>query len=295
MHQLARKMQTKDLYIKLPHPTESAVSVDPKTRLLKPSCLQFPSMSPARAQRSPDDIYSMASSARSKLQAAADRPDHCLRRLCGHANMLDGNLTPPQLDDCGLTKTTALMEDLTELLEEQVTSLDDALLGLEDDSESEELEETEERIDNFVNGQAQRTSPASTIADPLKASRAGEEMILRRSPCQSAVVGHAYDMVPSRSAHRFEPALCVIQENDFDKADESTHDESSPTTPNGDCAAAPFEALPALPPVLANDGLITAACDPQCIDEALGLMEPGFGSELERVSSRREMVAAIAR
>lgn len=58
-------------------------------------------ISPSMSRRNVSEVRQLATAARSKLQQAADQPDHCLRRLCGHANMLDGD-TPALARRCCL-------------------------------------------------------------------------------------------------------------------------------------------------------------------------------------------------
>lgn len=99
------------------------------------------------------------------------------------------------------------------MLDEQADALDDALLELDDDSEVED--QIEKCIENLLSGQAQCIALASTPAEPMNAAREEEEeAILRASPRQSPVVGHAYDVTSSRRAQRFEPALGIIEEVD---------------------------------------------------------------------------------
>ena len=189
------------------------------------------------------------------------------------------------------------MEDLAEMLDEQASetsaSLDSALLGLDDDSEGEGDDESEQRIDDSLSGHIQSATLPSTMPGPIRAPATADEVIFRASPRQSPVLGHVYDIMPGRNAQRFAPALGPIEEIDSEKDFESSDDE-------GEAEAASHRrtmelaALPALPSVLGNDGLIQAGCESQCVDEALVPMEPGFGAELERVASRREMVAVVA-
>lgn len=179
------------------------------------------------------------------------------------------------------------------MLDDKVDSSGDTFLQSNSNSEHQDDEEIEELIDNLSIGQTQCTSMILTTAEPIKLPRVEGAPVIRASPCPSTDVGHACDILPSHRGHHFETALGSNEGFDWDKDAESNDDRSSSTTtPTSDSGSTISAALAMLPPVLAIDGFISASCE-ELVDEVPVPMEPDFGAELERVPSRRGMVAAV--
>lgn len=171
------------------------------------------------------------------------------------------------------------------------TPLERALLDLGDVEAGSE----DEGVAKIENGsaafgiQSQATFQIATEAVASKTLPSIELVTTPTDPRHMPGIGHAYDLRQSRRVDRFEPALDTVVELESDEGADSSDDEDEAKTPE-DEVYVQDHALPTLPPA---SRCVNPAQSRDSIDDPLKSLEPEFGSDLVRVASRRDHVAAI--
>lgn len=140
--------------------------------------------------------YFLAHSARGKLSREAARPDHDLRLLVGHANMLD-----------------SLMLDLANAEQEQERWFNNIVNG----SSSTEEEETPKHVD--------------TIPEEVEEEESEDEAEITAVEVDSDMEDDEEDLTLTRTASRHSPPELSLDTDSSSDSDEDEHMPPSPPTP----------------------------------------------------------------